>query len=345
MRTSGIALVAALSLVVASCGAPSDDAPNAPDGADGAGGAGTSTPVAVSTTTPLGSVVEDVVTCNGGTASTLMAPGDDPHTFAPSSAQLAQLTQAELVVMNGLGLEEGLGSAIENARSDGARVLELAPLLDPLPFGDTTGQVEDEDHDGDHEDDGNDAEEEHADEGGHAHDGDDPHVWLDASRMATAAELIGEELATVTGDDGYTECGTQVGAELRDVHEQVVEILAAVPDERRVLVTDHQSFGYFAQAYDFDLLGVVVAGGSTDAEPSSQELAELVEVVRDAGVPAVFSNTAVSSSLIEAVAAEAGGEVQVVELYVGSLGPEGSAATTYADLMLTDARLIADALG
>lgn len=328
MRTSGIALVAALSLVVASCGAPSDDAPNAPDGADGAGGAGTSTPVAVSTTTPLGSVVEDVVTCNGGTASTLMAPGDDPHTFAPSSAQLAQLTQAELVVMNGLGLEEGLGSAIENARSDGARVLELAPLLDPLPFGDTTGQVEDEDHDGDHEDDGN-----------------DPHVWLDASRMATAAELIGEELATVTGDDGYTECGTQVGAELRDVHEQVVEILAAVPDERRVLVTDHQSFGYFAQAYDFDLLGVVVAGGSTDAEPSSQELAELVEVVRDAGVPAVFSNTAVSSSLIEAVAAEAGGEVQVVELYVGSLGPEGSAATTYADLMLTDARLIADALG
>ena len=328
MRTSGIALVAALSLVVASCGAPSDDAPNAPDGADGAGGAGTSTPVAVSTTTPLGSVVEDVVTCNGGTASTLMAPGDDPHTFAPSSAQLAQLTQAELVVMNGLGLEEGLGSAIENARSDGTRVLELAPLLDPLPFGDTTGQVEDEDHDGDHEDDGN-----------------DPHVWLDASRMATAAELIGEELATVTGDDGYTECGTQVGAELRDVHEQVVEILAAVPDERRVLVTDHQSFGYFAQAYDFDLLGVVVAGGSTDAEPSSQELAELVEVVRDAGVPAVFSNTAVSSSLIEAVAAEAGGEVQVVELYVGSVGPEGSGATTYADLMLTDARLIADALG
>lgn len=328
MRTSGIALVAALSLVVASCGAPSDDAPNAPDGADGAGGAGTSTPVAVSTTTPLGSVVEDVVTCNGGTASTLMAPGDDPHTFAPSSAQLAQLTQAELVVMNGLGLEEGLGSAIENARSDGTRVLELAPLLDPLPFGDTTGQVEDEDHDGDHEDDGN-----------------DPHVWLDASRMATAAELIGEELATVTGDDGYTECGTQVGAELRDVHEQVVEILAAVPDERRVLVTDHQSFGYFAQAYDFDLLGVVVDGGSTDAEPSSQELAELVEVVRDAGVPAVFSNTAVSSSLVEAVAAEAGGEVQVVELYVGSVGPEGSGATTYADLMLTDARLIADALG
>ena len=170
-------------------------------------------------------------------------------------------------------------------------------------------------------------------------------MWLDASRMATAAELIGEELATVTGDDGYTECGTQVGAELRDVHEQVVEILAAVPDERRVLVTDHQSFGYFAQAYDFDLLGVVVAGGSTDAEPSSQELAELVEVVRDAGVPAVFSNTAVSSSLVEAVAAEAGGEVQVVELYVGSVGPEGSGATTYADLMLTDARLIADALG
>ncbi|WP_289018925.1 metal ABC transporter substrate-binding protein [uncultured Ornithinimicrobium sp.] len=333
MRTSGTALVAAVSLVVAGCGTPSADAP---DGASGTGGTGTSAPVAVSTTTPLGSVVQDVVTCNGGTASTLMAPGDDPHTFAPSSAQLAQLTQAELVVAIGLGLEEGLGAAIENARSDGARVLELAPLLDPLPFDGTTGPAED-DHEGE--------EDEHADDDGHAHDGDDPHVWLDASRMATAAELVGEDLATVTGDDGYAGCGTQVAAELRDVHEQVVEILAAVPEERRVLVTDHQSFGYFAQAYDFDLLGVVVPGGSTDAEPSSQELAELVEVVRDAGVPAVFSNTAVSSSLVEAVAAEAGGEVQVVELYVGSVGPEGSGATTYADLMLTDARLIADALG
>lgn len=332
MRTSGTALAAAVSLVVAGCGTPSAEAP---DGASGTGDAGTSAPVAVSTTTPLGSVVQDVVTCNGGTASTLMAPGDDPHTFAPSSAQLAQLTQAELVVAIGLGLEEGLGAAIENARSDGARVLELAPLLDPLPFDGTTGSAED-DHEGE--------EDEHADDE-HAHDGDDPHVWLDASRMATAAELVGEELATVTGDDGYAGCGTQVAAELRDVHEQVVEILAAVPEERRVLVTDHQSFGYFARAYDFDLLGVVVPGGSTDAEPSSQELAELVEVVQDAGVPAVFSNTAVSSSLVEAVAAEAGGEVQVVELYVGSVGPEGSGATTYADLMLTDARLIADALG
>jgi zinc/manganese transport system substrate-binding protein len=111
-----------------------------------------------------------------------------------------------------------------------------------------------------------------------------------------------------------------------------------------VMVTDHDAFGYLADAYDFEVAGVVIPGGSTLAEPSSAELAELVETIQAEGVPAIFSNTADSSALVDAVAAEAGTQVEVVELFVGSLGPDGSGADTYTGMVTTNAQLIADAL-
>jgi zinc/manganese transport system substrate-binding protein len=186
------------------------------------------------------------------------------------------------------------------------------------------------------------AEDDHA-EDDHDHGTFDPHVWLDVARMADAAELIGAELAEVTGDEGMVTCGEQVAAELMATDAEIRMILEAVPDDSRVLVTDHDAFGYFAQAYGFDVAGVVIPGGSTLAEPSSEELAALAEVVRDAGVRAIFANTAHRTALIDALSAEVG-EVSVVELYVGSLGVEGSGAEDYAGMMLTDARLIAQAL-
>jgi len=124
---------------------------------------------------------------------------------------------------------------------------------------------------------------------------------------------------------------------------EVREILAAVPPESRLLITDHAAFGYFARTYDFEVLGVVVPGGSTLAEPSSAELAGLAQIIRDTGVRAIFANKADTTALVDALAAEVG-QVEVVELYVGTLGPEGSGAEDYATMMLTNARLIAAAL-
>lgn len=98
--------------------------------------------------------------------------------------------------------------------------------------------------------------------------------------MALAAEVIGEEFAARTGDDTYRGCGEQVAEALLKANQQVRDILAEVPDDRRVLVTDHHAFGYFAAAYDFEIAGVVVPGGSTEAGPSWQELAALTEVMR-----------------------------------------------------------------
>ena len=173
----------------------------------------------------------------------------------------------------------------------------------------------------------------------------DPHFWHDAARMAEAAELVGAELAELTGDEAYATCGTEVHDQIMEADEQVRAILASVPADQRVLVTDHDALGYFADAYDFEVAGVVIPGGSTLAEPSSQELTELVETIETEGVSAIFSNTAAGSTLVDAVAAEAGTEVEVVELYVGSLGEQGSGAETYVGMVTTNAERIAAALG
>ncbi len=293
----------------------------------------------VATTTVLGSVVEQVVACAGGTTTVLMPVGADPHDFAPSSADITAMVKADLVVANGLGLEGGVADAITNAIHDGARILEVAPKLDPIPFDGHAGTGEDSTHpattDPGH------GESDHS----HADGSLDPHVWLDAARMAKAATLIAGELGDITGDTAtFQRCGAKIADMLNGVDTEVRTTLQAVPENRRVLITDHDAFGYFAAAYGFEVAGVVIPGGSTLATPSSAETANLVGVIRARGVPVIFSNTTVPYDLAATVAKEAGADVKVVPLYVGSLGTSGSGAETYQALMRTDATRIAQAL-
>lgn len=318
---------------------------------------GASDATSVTTTTVWGSISDQIVACaETGSAQTLMPVGADPHDYEPSSTDVATMVQAELVVANGLGLEEGLLSAIESAEADGANVLELAPLLDPIPFeGEEHSEDEHADEEDEHsEEEGHSDEESHSEEeeahaeeeGEHDHaesDGMDPHVWMDMARAASGAEIIGAQLSEQTGDDRYAECGTQVAADITETEGAVIATLAAIPAEDRILVTDHDSLAYFAQAYDFEIAGVVVPGGSTLAEPSSAELAELTEVVQSTGVPAIFVNTASPTDLADALANEVG-EIAVVPLYIGSVGGPESGAETYQDMMTSNANAIADAL-
>jgi zinc/manganese transport system substrate-binding protein len=314
-----IAGSASLALALAGCAAGSDATQSDP---------ATS---AVATTTIWGSITEQIATCadEAATVTTLMPVGADPHDYSPSSSDVATMVAAPLVVANGLGLEEGLESALAAAADDGARVFEVAPLVDPIPFA----EGEEHSHEG----------EEHAEGEEHSHDGDDPHVWQDMARAAEAARLIGAELADATGETGYEACGAEVADDILQAEIELEQILAAIPADDRILVTDHDALGYFAEAYDFTIAGVVVPGGSTLAETSSAQLAELTETVRETGVPAVFSNTATSSAVVDALAQEAGG-VAVVPLYVDSVGEPGSDAASYQGMMLSNAKAIADAL-
>jgi len=321
-----LACITSAALVLAGCAGPDPDTAASPSGSAGAGAS------VVATTTIWGDITRQIMECAGAGEVTVLVPvGADPHDYSPSSQDVAAMVGADLLVVNGLGLGEALGAGIESATQDGATVVDVAPRLDPIPFGD-----EGEDHAEEGED--------HAEEGeDHGHSGEDPHVWLDVTRAATASVLIGAELAELTGNAAFAQCGEDLQTELTTLDGEVAVTLATVPDDRRILVTDHDAFGYFAKAYDYTVAGTVIPGGSTLAEPSSAELAELTATVKDASVSAIFANTADPQTLTESLAAEVG-DVEVVELYVGSLGGPGSGAETYQGMMAANAQLISDAL-
>lgn len=291
--------------------------------ADGQTDDNDATATVVATTTQVGSIAEQITSCAGGETITLMSASDDPHQFEASSAAIVDMINADLVVTNGLGLEASMQRSIDNAVTDGAELFELAPQLDPLPL------EQDHDHD-------------HAGHEGHSHGEHDPHIWMDVSRMADGAELIGEKIAEVTGDDTYVSCGSEVAADLRDVDAQMQELLEPVESAR--LVTDHAAYGYFADRYDLNIDGVVIPGGSTDGEPSSQDLSELTALLEDEGADALVTSKANPNRMIMALSEETDGRVPVVELYENAIGESGSEAETYQDAMLYNAQTLAEAL-
>lgn len=279
----------------------------------------------VATTSIWGDVVSEIVG-DDGSVEVLIPRGSDAHDYVPSSGQVAALAGADLVVANGLDLEEGLQDVLDAARSDGVLVLEVASELDPLPFPE-------------HEEEG-----EHDEEGEHHHGDLDPHVWFDADRVALAAEAISESLAEIEPSVDWEARADSYGAELETLSRDIEQLVATIPTEDRKLVTNHEALGYFAARYGMEVVGVVIPGGSTLGEPSSAELAALVRAIEEQGVKAIFAETTNPSAVAEAVAGESAVEIAVVELYTGSLGEPGSGAETLIDMLRTDATLIADAL-
>jgi len=131
-------------------------------------------------------------------------------------------------------------------------------------------------------------------------------------------------------------------AELAALDRDIRALVETIPPERRTLVTNHLTFGYFAARYGFTTVGVIIPGGSTSSEPSVREVLALVETIRDYGVPAIFSETTVSEALARQVAEEAG--TAVVPLYTGSLSEPDGPAGTYIHYMRFNATQIAEAL-
>ena len=344
-RRSSLAVVAVVtSMVLAACG-------GSPAGEDQI--------EIVATTTIVADIVENVVG-DAANVITLMPLGTDPHDFQPSSAQVADLSQADLVVANGLGLEEGLIGVLESAEADGVNILYLAPGVDPLPFSqEDTRHHEDDDHSdhedeegdhdedhSDHEDEEGDHDEDHSDhedeDGGHDHGSKDPHFWLDPVRVVASVGLIVAALGEIDDSVDWASSADAYVEELMALDAEIEATLADV--STRVLVTNHDSFGYFAARYDFEVAGTVIPGGSTGGAPSSAELADLVAVILAEQVSAIFAETTASTELADAVAAEVGAQIDVVELFTGSLGGPGSGGESYVEMMRTNAQRISDGL-
>ncbi|MBW3666097.1 MAG: metal ABC transporter substrate-binding protein [Actinobacteria bacterium] len=285
----------------------------------------------LATTTVLGDVVGNVVG-DHARVEVLIPVGADSHDFQASAAQIAQLNRADLVVANGLGLEEGLESPLDVAAADGVAVLEVGPLVDPVPLRPEA------EHEEEHE-------VEEGEEEEHERGGLDSHVWLDPLRMAVAARLMAARLAEIDPATDWMTRAEEYAAELAVADEAIAARLSTIPEDDRRLVTNHESLGYFARRYGFEVVGVVIPGGSTLGDPSSAHLAELVEVMRREGVRVIFGETVEPGALAAAVASELGGDVEVVPLFTESLGEPGSEADTLIGMLKTNAARIAEALG
>ena len=206
---------------------------------------------------------------------------------------------------------------------------------------DEEGDVHD-DEEGDVHDD-----EEEGDEHGHEEGGADPHFFTDPVRMAVAVEgITAFLLETVDGLDAEAVQANADAyvAELGALDAEITEIFGDLSDEQRVLITNHEVFGYFADQYDFEVVGTVIPSGSTLDGTSGGALAELAEEIEHEGVPAIFADVSASDELINALAGEVG-EVAVVELFTESLGDADSEGGTYIEMLRTNATRMADALG
>jgi zinc/manganese transport system substrate-binding protein len=288
-------------------------------GACSSAGEGADGPVIVVSTSILGDVVGELVG-DAAEVEVLMPAGADPHEFSLSAKQAATMRAADALVVNGLGFEAGLVDSIDAAAGDGVPLITATDAIEPLPFA-----------------------------GGDGHDGDgdlDPHLFNDPRRMHAAVGHIAARLEAEVPSLGTGPFRDGVGrylGELEALDAELEATLAAVPPARRLLVTNHDVFGYFADRYAFEVLGVVIPGGSTLAEPSPAGLAGLVAQLEAHDVPAVFADTS-SPARLAAVIADEGRDVEVVELYSESLGEPGTDGDTYVGMMRSNARRIVEAL-
>ena len=206
---------------------------------------------------------------------------------------------------------------------------------------------EEDDHGHDHDEEAHDDEMAHEeDDHGHAHGAFDPHFWFDPARVQRAVELIAAELADigkVLSPAEWTERGRVFAAEIGEAADEAQEILAAVPESQRKLVTNHDSFAYFGVYFDFEVLDSVLPGSGL-AQADTARLARIVEQIEEEGVTTLFTETIADAAVVQTVANEFDPPLALVELYTGSLGPEGSDADTYIKWLLENSRRIAEAL-
>lgn len=262
----------------------------------------------VVTTNILGDVVSNLV---GDTAdvTVLMKRNADPHSFELSAQEADAVSRADLIIYNGLGLEEGVQHHVDAAAGRGVPTLAVGEHADAISFseGDSAGAP-------------------------------DPHFWMDPERMIAGVDAMETSLI-----ERLPRSAEQISAnaekyrgQLHELSTSMAERFSALPADRRALVTNHHVLGYLAQRYGLRVVGAVVPSGTTLASPAPSDLESLAGAIRDAGVTTIFVDTSQPDRLARALASQSGLDVDVVSLYSESLDEPGSAAGTYLDMMTTN---------
>lgn len=291
----------------------------------GCAGAGTGTGSdgleIVTTTTQLADMTREIVG-EGVSVTSLLQPGQSAHAFDPGPSALAGLATADLLIVNGAGLETWLDSTVEASGFAGT-VVDTSESIELLEAG--------EDASADHEDETAD---EHADETAeeHAeHGAFDPHVWTDPANAILQVEAVRDAVAATDPDADIEAAATAYIEQLQALDAWMRSSIDQVPADERLVVTTHDTFGYLERAFDVQVVGTVLPSLDDSADASAAHIDELVAEIRATGTPVVFSESSIDPQLAATIAREAGVELRQGEdaLAADTLGVEGSETATY----------------
>lgn len=303
-------MIAVLALVVVACPALAQDKP------------GHTKLNVVATFSILGDFARNV----GGdrvSVTTLVGPNGDTHVYTPSPADARTIASAQVVIVNGLGLEGWLPRLIGSSSRNGkVKTVVATRGIKPLA-------VSDDGHDHNHN---------------HAHDIDaDPHAWQSVANAKIYVANIRDGLiaADPAGADIYKANADAYLAELETLDREVRAAIAAIPPDRRSVISSHSAFGYFADAYGVTF--VAPQGVSTDTEPSARDVASIITQIKKRKIPAIFLENISDPRLMRRIAAETGAKVGET-LYSDSLTEENGAAPTYIAMVRHNIKALTSAL-
>jgi ABC-type Zn uptake system ZnuABC Zn-binding protein ZnuA len=271
-------------------------------------------PQVVATTTEVGQVAGEL----GGDAiqlATLLPPGAEAHDFELTTDDARAIERANVILKSGAGLESWLDRALQTIGGED-RVRDMSVGV-PLRTVEEEGRQE-----------------------------TDPHYWLSAPNAVLMVNNVRDALIEVAPDsaaDIRARAEAYV-ARLEEADTTVRDLMADIPEDQRGIVTNHDALGYFIEEYGLRFVGSVFPAIDVSGEPDPSQLAALEDTIRQEGVTAIFSESAVNPRLAGAIAQDTGAQVVEEPLYTDSLGPPGSDADTLDGMLLHDARVIHDAL-
>jgi zinc/manganese transport system substrate-binding protein len=281
------------------------------------------------------SILGDMVKRIGGDhvhLTTLVGPNGDTHVYQPTPTAAKAMSEANVLIVNGLGFEGWLDRLVEASDFDGKRVIATLGIK-------AIAHEEGDDHDKQH------AEDKHEDgHAGHDHGTFDPHAWQSVANAAIYVNNITASLSQVAPDKASTFYQNRAAymAEINGLHNQILAMVARLPQNRRTVVTSHDAFQYFGR--DYGLTFLAPQGLSTESEASAQDVAALIEQMRTKHIKAVFIENITDPRLLKQIANETGAIVGGT-LYPGALSEQNGPAPTYLKMMHHNATTLIRALG
>lgn len=241
--------------------------------------------------------------------------GLDPHNFEATPQDVARIADAGLLIENGNNLEDWLKPVLENTGGKQIIIEATKGLAGRTPHpGEPVGEM-------------------------------DPHFWMDPIKVITYVENIRAGLTQIDpgGESIYHQNADNYTLALEDLDQWIQTQVSQIPPDRRLLVTNHESLGYFADRYGFQVIGTIIPSVSTGSSPSAQQMAQLVDQVKKSGARVVFLEMGTNPQMAEQLANET--EIKVItDLYTHTLTPSGGSAPNYMDMMRYDTKKIVEAL-